>query len=86
MRTNNMVESWNAKIKKIIPEKPNIAQFLNGIKKDANFYFSKSNRPVDVVAGCKHVVSQVRFSYGACCMLHVQDIEKTLNKFVCYKE
>ncbi|KAF9411155.1 hypothetical protein HW555_010017 [Spodoptera exigua] len=47
-RTNNMVESWNAKIKKIIPEKPNIAQFLNGIKKDANFYFSKSNRPGDI--------------------------------------
>ena len=37
-RTNNMVESWNARIKKTITEKPNIAQFLEGIQKDAKYY------------------------------------------------
>lgn len=43
-----MVESWNSKIKKNIPEKPNIAQLLGGIQKDANFYYCKLNRPGDI--------------------------------------
>ncbi|KAF9417931.1 hypothetical protein HW555_005076, partial [Spodoptera exigua] len=47
-RTNNMVESWNARIKKTITEKPNIAQFLEGIQKDAKYYCGILARTGDI--------------------------------------
>ena len=47
-RTNNMVESWNARIRQIIPLKPNIAQFLHGVEKDVHFYCNKINQPGNV--------------------------------------
>lgn len=43
-RTNNMVESWNGRVKKIMPLKPNIGQFLSGVEKDAKFYYNKINQ------------------------------------------
>lgn len=36
------------KNKKIIPKKPNITQFLEGIQKDANFYSGTLNIPDDI--------------------------------------
>lgn len=40
-KTNNAVESWNARIKKYIPRKPNVGQFLQGIDKDSKYFGTK---------------------------------------------
>lgn len=44
-RTNNMVESWNNKIKKHIKAKPNIGQLLQGLLKDAKYYSGQLRNP-----------------------------------------
>ncbi|XP_026728382.1 uncharacterized protein LOC113494297 [Trichoplusia ni] len=44
-KTNNIVESWNHKIKKIIKVKPNIGQLLQGLNKDVQFYSEQLRQP-----------------------------------------
>ncbi|KAH9631290.1 hypothetical protein HF086_003726 [Spodoptera exigua] len=39
--TNNIVEAWNNHVKKFLKPKPNIVQFLEGIRKDSIFYWKK---------------------------------------------
>ncbi|KAF9420486.1 hypothetical protein HW555_003236, partial [Spodoptera exigua] len=39
--TNNIVEAWNNHVKKFLKPKPNLVQFLEGIRKDSIFYWKK---------------------------------------------
>lgn len=38
-RTNNAVESWNARLNRLVNPKPNIATLINTLQKDSKYYF-----------------------------------------------
>ncbi|KAF9796848.1 hypothetical protein SFRURICE_001198, partial [Spodoptera frugiperda] len=44
-KTNNIVESWNNRIRKYIKVKPNIGQLLQGLHNDIKYYLNQISKP-----------------------------------------
>lgn len=47
-KTNNAVEQWNSRIRKLIKIKPNIAQLLEGLQKDVRYYSAALESPTSI--------------------------------------
>lgn len=43
-KTNNAIESWNSRFNRLVKPKPNIAMFLDTLRKDSNYYLTLYNK------------------------------------------